>query len=183
MLRKVAPRPDADILADALKVLAPRAGEYEKRRKLLMNCMEHLRAFKCNYDKMPSPAEFKQQLHDRIERMKQVKADLVAPWTPQAPKDLIEMYDRQLRVAEDDWRCLAVPHGSQKPNIVAYCAVNNAHILLKAFGYQVRGGRGQRLASLLYEFAVGEEPTRDLISKYMKMRAKSRLPRPLYPHA
>jgi hypothetical protein len=182
---QVAPRPDAEILADAIKVVAPRAGEHKKRRELLMKCMEHLRAFRHNYDEMPSPAEFEKQLRERYERMKRVKADLVAPWTRQAPQDFIEMYDKQVRVAEDDWRSLAVPHGSQRPNIVAYSAVNNARILLKAFGYRVRGGRGQRLASLLYEFAAGEEPTRDLISKYMQMRGfghpQGRLPRLLYP--
>jgi hypothetical protein len=187
MLRRTAPRPDADILADAINVVPPPAGtgEYEKRRELLRKCMAHLRAFKRNYDKMPSPAEFKKQLRERFERMKRVRADLVAPWTPQAPKDLVEMYDKYLRVVEDDWRRLAVPHGSHKPNFVAYRAVDNARILLKAFGYRGRGGREQRLASLLYEFATGEEPTRDLILKYMKMRGfghpRGRLPRLLYP--
>ena len=67
MLRRTAPRPDADILADAIKVVPPPADEYQKRRELLMKYMEHLRAFKRNYDET-SYQQLKMEINNLSQR-------------------------------------------------------------------------------------------------------------------
>jgi hypothetical protein len=170
MLRKTVPQPDADIrtdaeiTADAIKVLAPRAGEYEKRRKLLTKCIGRMRIIKRVGDaKAPTPAEIKKQLNDRFKRLQAARVDLVAMGSP---KELIEAYDSQLRVAKT-LISAAVPPGGQPTNMVAACAAVMARDLLLESGQRVRWKQWHRLSALLYEAATGEYGVN--LSKYIIM--------------
>jgi hypothetical protein len=178
MLRKTVPQPDADIrtdaeiMTDAIKVLASPAGEYEKRRKLFTKCMERMRIIKRADDaRAPAPAEIKERLHDRFKRLQAARADLVATG---APKELVKAYDGQLRVAKALIPA-GVPPGSPQPNMVASCAAAMAHDLLLEFGQRVRWKQWHRLSALLYEAATGECDVN--LSKYMMLCKRGQIVR------
>jgi len=181
MLRRTVPRPDADIrpdaeiVDDALKVLPPRAGEHEKRRKLFKKCMERMRIIKRLYDvEVPSPAEKKEEQRSHFERLQAARADLVAT---EASKELVEKYDNHLRVVETDLcravrdpktgRYLTVPPGQHQANMVASCAAAMARDLFLEAGQRMRRKQWHRLSALLYEAATGEYGVN--LSKYMDM--------------
>jgi hypothetical protein len=181
MLRRTVPRPDADIRtdaeigADAIKVLAPRAGEYEKQHKLFTKCMKRMRASKRLDDvKAPSPPEVRDRLADRVKRLKAARIDLVAMGSS---KELMEAYDSQLRVAEngllryqrafDHPNMRNVRFDGNQPNVVASRAAVTARDLLLEAGQRVRWKQWHRLSALLYEAATGEYGFN--CSKYMSM--------------
>jgi hypothetical protein len=173
-------RTDADILADALKVLAPRAGEYEKWRKLWTKCMESMRAFKRASGKVPTPFEIMERLNDRCKRLKAARVDLVAMGSP---KELIEAYDSQLRIAENGLLRYqrAADHpimrggrfGGHQPNMIASCAAAISRDLLLKSGQRVPWKQWHRLSALLYEAATGKYGVN--LSKYMIMCKSGRI--------
>jgi hypothetical protein len=182
MLRRTVPRPDADIrtdaeiAADAIKVLPPRTGkgEYEKRCKLFTKCMERMRAIKRAADvKAPTPLEVRDQLADRVKRLQATRVDLVAMGSS---KELMEAYDSKLSVAENGLlryqRAFNHPSmvgfrfGGHPPNMVASCAAVMARSLLLEAGQRVvRWKQWHRLSALLYEAATGKYGVN--LSKYM----------------
>jgi hypothetical protein len=181
MLRRTVPRPDADIrtdaeiLADAIKVLSPRTGkgEYEKRCKLFTKCMERMRASKRAADvKEPTPPEVRDQLADRVKRLQAARVDLVAMGSS---KELMEAYDSKLSVAENGLlyyqrafnhpSMRGVRFGGHQPNTVASCATIMARDLLLEAGQRVRWKQWHRLSALLYEAATGKYAVN--LSKYM----------------
>jgi hypothetical protein len=181
MLRRTVPQPDADIrpdddiLADALKVLAPPAGEYKKRQKLFTKCMERMRIIKrVNDVKAPTPPEIMERLDARCKRLKAARVDLVAMGSS---KELMEAYDSQLRVAKnsllryqraaDHPSMRGVRFGGHQPNMVAACAAATARDLLLDSGQRVRWKQWHRLSALLYEAATGKYGVN--LSKYMIM--------------
>jgi hypothetical protein len=171
MLRKMAPRSDAEILAD-IKELAPRD---EQERKRLTRCLEGLRAIAhgekaptAHGEKAPTPGEMKQRLRARLKKMQTVKAILVAT---EARRDLIEMYDEHLRVTESKLRT-PVPPGGHQPDDIAACSVAEAHDLLQRSG-RVRWARWHRLSRLFYEFATGKD--RENLSQYLTMYTNGRI--------
>jgi hypothetical protein len=93
-------RPDVEILADAIKELAPQ--DEQEMRARLTRCIAGLRAT-ARGKKAPTPAEMNKQLRARLKRMQGVRADLVATGSP---KGLIELYDEH---------CRAVPHPISPP--------------------------------------------------------------------
>jgi hypothetical protein len=170
-----APQPDADIrtdaeiLADALKVLDPRAGEYEKWRKLFTKCMKSMRNSKRLADlKVPTPREIMEQLNDRCKRLKAARVDLVAMGSS---KELMEAYDSQLRLAADHPNMRNVRFG--RSNMVAVCAAVMARQLLEESGQRVLWKQWRRLSALLYEAATGEYDVN--LSKYMIMCKSGRI--------
>ena len=185
MLRRTVPRPDADIrtdadiLADALKVLAPRAGEYEKWRKLFTKCMKSMRVSKRNADnKIPTPLEDIERLNDCCKRLKAARVDLVAMGSP---KELMDAYDSQLRVAENI--LLGYQRAADHPNMrnvrfgrsnmIAVCAAVIARDLLLNSGQRMRWKQWHRLSALLYEAATGKYGVN--LSKYMIMCKSGRI--------
>jgi hypothetical protein len=181
MLHRTLPQPDADIrtdaeiVADAIKVLAPRAGEYEKRRKLFTKCMRTMRVFKRLDDvKAPSPPEVMERLDARCKRLKAARVDLVAMGSPKA---LMAAFDSQLRVAEnsllryqraaDHPSMRGVQFGGPQPNMLASDAAAMARDLLLEAGQRVRWKHWHRLSALLYEAATGKYGVN--LSKYMLM--------------
>jgi branched-subunit amino acid aminotransferase/4-amino-4-deoxychorismate lyase len=171
-------RTDADILADALKVLAPRAGEYEKWRKLFTKCMESMRTTKRADGKVPTPLETMERLNDSCKRLRAARVVLVAMGSP---KELIEAYDSQLRVAENI--LLRYQRAADHPNMrnvrfgrsnmVAVCAAVMARQLLEESGQRVLWKQWRRLSALLYEAATGEYDVN--LSKYMIMCKSGRI--------
>jgi hypothetical protein len=182
MLRRTVPRPDADIrtdaeiLADAIKVLPPRTGEYEKRCKLFTKCMERMRAIKrVDGKEVPKPLEIMERLDARCKRLKAARVDLVAMGSS---KELIVAYGSQLHVAEnsllryqraaDHPNMRNVRFDGHQPNMVASCAVVMARDLLLEAGQRVvRWKQWHCLSALLYEAATGKYGVN--LSKYMSM--------------
>jgi hypothetical protein len=165
MLRKMAPRSDAEILADIIEELAPRD---EQEHQRLTRCMEGLRAI-ARGKKAPTPGKMKEQLRARLKKMQTVKAVLVAT---EARRDLIEMYDEHLRVTECKLR--SGPPGGWQPDVIAACSVAEAHDLLQRSG-RVRRARWHHLTRLFYEFATGKD--RENFSPYLTMYRKGRIAR------
>jgi hypothetical protein len=95
--------------------------------------------------------------------MQAARADLVAMG---APKELVELYDRQLGVAEAAL-IPAVPRSGPPTNMVACSAVALAHALLGKPGQRGWWAKWHRLSRLLYEFATGEDA--GSLSKYLRM--------------
>jgi hypothetical protein len=165
MLRKMAPRSDADILADAIRELAP-CDEQERAR--LIRCVEGLRAT-ARGKKAPTPGKKNKQLRARLNRMQKVRADLIATGSA---KDLIERFDEQIGVVESMLSPVVIPN-SPPPNITASCAVAIAHDLLQKSGRRVRWTGCHRLGTLIYEFATGEYDFS--LSKYLSMYKDGRI--------
>jgi hypothetical protein len=193
MLRITA-RPDADILADAIEILAPQGRQSRSRRaapiptdeqkkwsKLFTKCMERMRIIKRCDGKVPAPAEIKKQLNNRFKRLQASRADLVAV---ASPKELIEAYDSQLRVVENillgyqraaDHPSMRKRVGPHQPNMVASCAAAIAHDLLLESGQRVRWKQWHVLSALLYEAATGIYDFN--LSKYMSMCKRGQIVR------
>jgi hypothetical protein len=114
-------------------------------------------------------AKRNQQLRARINRMRRVRADLVAEGSPPGE---IEVFDSRLRAVEGKLYPAVTPSGPQLNDTVA-CAVAIAHDLLQSAGRPVRWTSVHRLASLLYEGATGE--TALDFSKYISKYAAGRI--------
>jgi hypothetical protein len=167
--RKPEPRPDADILDDAIGVIAP----YNQRdvRARITRFVEGLRRL----GQAPkASAETKNRLRKRLERMQAVRNDLVEMGSPEAMKTLLSLYDEQIRVVETKIRF--VRPGGPEPNISACCAVAYARDLLQSSGQRVRWAQWHRLASLIYEGATGEYDAN--LSKYLSRHQRGLITAP-----
>jgi hypothetical protein len=81
-----------------------------------------------------------------------------------SPKELVEMFDRQLRDAETDLcravrdpktgRYLTVPLGTPPINMIASCAAAMARDLILESGQRLSWTRWNRLSALLFEAAT-----------------------------